>query len=167
MHSARTGALAALTFSVLSFTLAGIAYAEVATSSRHDAHGNTNYQQNTNSVHAPSSTVLSSHGIDMHGVNQMTHGATIPEDRGHAPVMVTPQTQTLFVGTATNVHGPSFTLLSDGAQYEVHVSNGYKLWDMNRHALEWTRVHDGDSVRIMGSLIGNIIYASIVRDTSR
>ncbi len=74
----------------------------------------------------------------------------------------------LFIGTASNVSGSSFTLTgNNNIAYTVMTDSNTTVWNTRRSSLNFSRIQSGDRVRVLGVLSGNVIVPSIVRDISR
>lgn len=74
----------------------------------------------------------------------------------------------LYTGTIDSIRGDSFTILTeDGARYTVLVSDQTTLWNNARENIEFGVFQTGDTVRLNGTLEGDIITATVVRDTAR
>lgn len=70
-------------------------------------------------------------------------------------------------GTVSNLSGQSFTLTtSNGASYSVSLTADAKILMNNWLTLDFSRVQNGDIVRVWGPVSSSTVSASIFRDTS-
>lgn len=74
---------------------------------------------------------------------------------------------TLYIGTVSSSGGAPLEITdSNGTMYAVDASNAV-LWNTARSTISFADIQPGDTLRIEGVLVGNILTASIVRDISR
>ncbi|MGC9046840.1 MAG: DUF5666 domain-containing protein [Minisyncoccia bacterium] len=73
----------------------------------------------------------------------------------------------IYVGTASAVSSSSLTLTTKkGDSYTVMLNSNAKVLNKNWSAISFSQIQDGNTVRVFGTLSGNIISASVVRDIS-
>ncbi len=70
-------------------------------------------------------------------------------------------------GTLSALSGQTFTLTaSNGTAYSVSLASGAKILAQNWATLDFTKVNNGDTVRVYGTVSSSTISASIFRDVS-
>lgn len=69
-------------------------------------------------------------------------------------------------GTVSNLSGQAFTLTTENAAYSVSLTANAKILAKNWHTLDWSKVQNGDTVRVWGPISSSTISASIFRDLS-
>jgi hypothetical protein len=74
----------------------------------------------------------------------------------------------LYTGTVSDLSNNSFILTNEnGSAYMVNIDQNTKVLNTRRETINFSEIQLGDSIRINGTTIGNVISATVVRDTSK